>query len=679
MKFCQQCGTELPANAGFCPQCGYRVAPAPAEEEPLQFPASEEHKGPSEPILPESPSPESKEPDLVGGPPPPLHYAAPPPPPQQAVPPFPYGAPSQAPPPYYGAPQAPHPAQPYPPYAYGIPPAAPKRKSRWYIPVIIIVVFLGLLAAAWFVFGDQIRNLFVSPEKRWAQADQASKLIPEDSLLAPLKETMKETVEKNRFGSKIDLTFDIKADDLPDEMAEMLTLMSGLRLHLDYKVDMSGDDARYRTRLGLGKRDDAGEALAVEFYNVDESYVISVPGILQKPLVIPQSRMGEMTEGFNMVDLPVNPGDLLGMTGMRDKLTIMTGDQFDKLAADLKAIFSRFAGKPDFVKGETLTIGGVSQTLDYFELTVPSDRFADMAKEILAYLRDNRDLEKLLTGMKQTVPLPGFEDSGEGVYDQFLEAIEDMIDDIEESPDQFEIQAKRRLYVDKKNKPVGEVLTLTKLEEGTPETVTLSNLRVSEGNKHANRFFLEAPDQFSLDFLTTFVLEGDRRTGEFSVKASELNSYNTSPPKEVLKGTFSDFGWEKSGDTIYPVGKISLEFVGLDQLQEDAPENVKLSYQGKVESGRLTAQVELQLIIQDMPFSLTVGINHQNLSGEEVVFKNKMPDDYVDMTDESALMELMEDESVMEAFTEALEKLGIDPDLLGGGFNDDWDDWDDGD
>jgi hypothetical protein len=78
MKFCQQCGTELPANAGFCPQCGYRVAPAPAEEEPLQFPASEEHKGPSEPILPESPSPESKEPDLVGGPPPPLQYAAPP-------------------------------------------------------------------------------------------------------------------------------------------------------------------------------------------------------------------------------------------------------------------------------------------------------------------------------------------------------------------------------------------------------------------------------------------------------------------------------------------------------------------------------------------------------------------------------------------------------------------------
>ncbi len=683
MKYCQQCGAELPADASFCARCGFRVGPQPTQEvEAVMASTEAEPVEPSEPVEPALPEPEQAEAEIVetasaGEPPavssyyepppvpqPPYSYGVPPPP--QQIP-YPY-QPVQAPQPYAQAPA------PYPSYAYGAPPPAPKRKKRWYIPVIIVLVILGLLAGSWFVFGDQIRNLFSSPEKKWQQAEAASGLFPEDSMLYAIKATAEDLAGQKKTGSVTDLTFDVKSDAMPEELAEILTLLSSLRIQLDARVDTTKDPAHFRTRLGLGKRGEAEEALGVEIYNVGEYYIVFLPDIFDKPLAL---------QAENFEDLTGGSGDLFSMTGAGDKLDFLTGDELDQMVDDLKEIFNKHAGKPEIVKGETLTVGDVSQVLDYYELVVPADRFPAMAKEILTYLRDHKGFKDFLSGLAQAVSMAGSGYDAD-IYDQFVDEIADAIDDIDRNPGDYAIEARRRLYVDKKNKPAGEELTLIKREGSTREEIRLASLRVTDGKKHAQLLTLDTPEDISLEFMTTFTLEGELHTGDFWVKFGEMGWDGSVTLKEILSGSFSDFSLKESGDTLYPVGRISFTLKGFEDLAMGDFDSVTISYDGKVESragiDHLIASVEIRFPLDGELLSISLGIDHHALPEKEISFSNEMPADYYDMSDDDAMGGLMADENFSERLMEALEKLGIDPEALGGfSGGDDWGDWDDWD
>lgn len=673
MKYCQQCGAELPADASFCAQCGFRVEPQPTQEVEAVMASAD-----VEPALPEPEIEEAEIAEAVPAEEPPAapRYYEPPPVPQPT---YGYGAPPppQAPYPYQPA-HAPQPyAQtpaPYPSYAYGAPPPAPKRKKRWYIPVIIVFVILGLLAVTWFVFGDQIRNLISSPEKKWRQAEAASSLIPEDSMLYAVQATMGDLLGQKKFGSVTELTFDIKSDALPEEAAEILTLLSSLRLQLESRVDTDTDPAQFHTRLGLGRRGEAEEALAAEIYNVGDYYFFSLPGILDKPVAVQSDELD---------DLLGSQGDLFGLTGQSSKLDTLTGDELDQMVKDLKDIFNKHADTPEIVKGETMTIGGVSQVLDHYQLIVPSDRFPAMAKEILAYLRDHEGLKDLLTGLAEPVPMPGYE-YGQNIYDQFLTGLEEAIEDIEDYPEDYAIEARRKLFVDKKNKPVGEELILVNREDGEEETIKLTSLHVEDGERHAQLYSLGMDDELQLEYLASYTMEGGLRTGDFSVKFGEMDWDGSLVQEEILKGSFSDFSLMESGDALYPVGRISITLKDFDDLAMGDLETVTINYDGKIESkaghDHLIAKVELRVPVDGEPLSITVGIDHHALPGKEISLRNDMPADYYDTSDDEAMAEIMMDESVMERLMEALEKLGIDPEALEGfSGGDDWDDWDDWD
>ncbi len=663
MKFCQQCGAELPANAGFCPKCGSRVEPGIQEEPVQETMETGQAEWPDAQVTePPAPAPGAAGETFSHGAP---VYPAPPPP-------YPYGAPAQPPPQgYYGGPQPPYPPQTYSPYAYGAPPVT-RRKSRWYIPVIIIVIILGLLAGAWFVFGDQIRGLFQSTAKKWVLANEASTLFPEDFLLAPLKESADQLVNQKQFGSITDLTFDVKADELAEDMAEFSALVSALRLRLESRVDLKEDNAAFFTRLGLGKRGQTSDALAVEIFNVDDHYVIALPDILDKPLVMSKDALAQLAGGGELPVELLNPGSWLDTSGVRDKLAFLTGNGLDGIVHDLKEIFDRYADEPELVKGETLTVGGVSQTLDYYERIVPKERFAPMAKDMLVYLRDNKNLKDLLEGGPDASGLPGLDGLEFGSYDQFIDWVDDALDHIDRNPDDMAIRAQRKLYVDKKNHPAGEILTLTRSDGGSRQEITLASLMVKDGNREAQQLRLEVPDQASFEWLTTFVREGDRSTGEFSLKASDGGT----DPQEIVKGQFTGLAFEKVGDQALPVGTVTLSFSGLDQLMAQMEESLSLTYQGKVSSGRLIATVEVRLNVNETPVTITLGIEHQPLSGKEAAVSNGMPADYLDISDEDAMASLMGNEDVMNRLMQALEELGISPEMLNFTSGDDWDDWD---
>lgn len=669
MKYCQQCGAQLSADSVFCGQCGSRVEPAePMPAEDLQ-PVSQEFQAAAEAIPPVYP------PGPVPGP-------VPPSPPPQAVqqPVYGYGGgPPQAPPPYYGGAQAPYPPQapyPYPPGAYpppgyGAPYQAPKRKKRWWIPLVILVVILGLLAGSWVVFGDQIQLLFMSTDKKWRKAEAQSALVPDDSLLNDLQGSLDRMLKQTKLGSTTEIGLDIKADTLPDEMAELLTVLTSLRFRLDYKVDRSETDPRFYTRVGLGKRDESGDLLSMEIYDVNQAYVVAIPELFDRPFVADKDALANLT-GMEGDDL-LNAGSKAGL---------LADDSIEKIFDGLKDIFMKYAGEPQLVKGQEVTVGDVSQTLDYYDVTVEADQFPAMAKEMLLFLRNSPELKNLLAGMGSPEDLMMGMATSEDAYDSFVEGIDDSLRDLERHPDEYKIKVRRMLYVDKKNKPAGGRFTLTKAEDGKDEVITIESLHVTDGSRHGQILKLDMADEGGLEFQSSYKLDKELYTGTFSLRFKERDWGQGSRYMELMGGDYTAFGLQKAGSEAYPVGKMTLKITsGEDDEYYDAQE-IKLIYEGRLEARdgvqHLLATLEIVPEVDDLAFSLIIRIDHAALPLSQVVFPASLPSDYLDISDEEALAELMEGSNLEEKLAEILEKFGLDPDLLGGmGGGYDWDDYDD--
>lgn len=724
MNYCRKCGAPLPENAKFCTHCGTpveAVTPAiPQAEEVVEEMApavAEAELLPDEPVLAEEdsfipqieegqelPLPEPPEelpvpevsveaPAAVPVPPPPVQdqapppayppqppvYAAAPPPVQGGQPPYGYGAP---PPPY--PPQ--HPAYPQgqqPPMGGypGYPPAAPpKKKKRWWIPVVIIVVILALLAGAWALFGKQISNVFASTEKRWKNAETSASLIPQDSLLQTLRETSGEMLKQDKYGSRTELTVDVKADALPDEMKEVLTALTALRFSVESKVDTKA--SHFHTSIGLGKRGDSRDALSLNFYDAEDHLVIDVPQILRNPLAVSQSTLEDLT---GSEDLGISFNDLFTSSGkLQESMAAMTGKTLDEIEDGLKKIFIKHAGSPELVKGESVTVGSVTQKLDYYKVTIPEDRFPAMMKEMITYLRDSKEIKKLLEDLDQVfgAAAGGY---GDSVYDSFVESMNDALKDLENNPEDFKVRTERLLYVDSKNNPVGGQFTFTKVEGREEEKFVLTGLHTVSGADQAQLLRIEIPDGSALEFQSEYTVKSGRYNGTYTIRSKESEWYETTRFETVAKGTFTEFELRKAGTSLYPVGQLTME-ISMDDAGYGAPDKIKLTYQGKVESSdRLEATLEIA-IGGDMPVTVTLGMNYIPLAAKDIVFNNVLPPGYIDLADEDALMGLMMDESIMTNLMSVLDDLGIDLDAFGGlsgggSWDDDWDfgddDWDD--
>lgn len=633
MKQCQQCGAELAPDSKFCIQCGSRVENG-IEETPEQM---------AVPVAPASPPPA---------------YAYPP------------------------QPEAPYPPQAYayaPPAGYGAP---VKKKKRWWIPVVIVAVILALLAGSWFVFGDQIRSLFMSTEQKWQKAEKAFGLVPEGTLLHDIRTSSEKVSRQTKFGATTDLTLDLQIDEMPDELAEILTIVSGLRFHLENKVDLDEDDPHVYMQVGLGKRSDSDEALSLLLYDAEDYLVIEVPDILPRPLAVPRDFLEEVMEDSGEFDITLD--SLLTSSGsVRKAISSFSSDKLDTIADELKAIFARYADEPELVKGEVLTIGGVSQKLDYYDVTVPADKFAPMAREMLNYLKKNNDIRKLLEELQDvsmaTMPYPY--GSTVLLYDKFVDAIDDMLEGLDIYPEDYRIAVQRKLYVDKKNHPVGGEFILINRVDGRAEKVRIASLHVEDGGRHAQLFAFETPDDIGFEYLSEYRLKDKYYSGDYTIRLRDWSTFYDDEYHEMGRGRFTDFALQDVGDELYPVGEITYTLNNLQDLTYDAPESVTVKYNGAVEKGQLVATVELALDVEEMPIKVTVGITHAPLAQSSLTFKHELPMNFIDLSHEESMMELLSDEDMMNNLMSALEKLGIDPEILNGpdDFDDDfdWDGWDD--
>ena len=639
MKQCQQCGAELSPDSNFCIQCGARV-----------------------------------ESDVTATPTPVTEHAQPPP---TVAPPQPYPPhPPQAP---YGY------AQPPEAYAYAPPPpgyAPPvKKKKRWWIPVTIIAVIIAILAGSWFAFGDQIRSLFVSTEKRWQKAEQAFGLFPEGTLFSDIRESAEKRARQTKFGSITDLTVDLSADEMPDELAEIFAVLSGIRLHFEQQIDLDEQNPHFYVKAGLGKRGETGEILAAELYDTANHLVIDVPDLLPRALAMPKDMLGELMGDASDLDMPLD--ELINSVGAMNKgMGNFMSDKLDGIVDDLKAIFTKYADEPQFVKAELLTVGGVSQKLNYFDVELPAHQFAPMLKEMLRYLRENRDIQKLMDEMESGFGVGSALGQGE-LYDSFVDMIEETLEAIDDSPEDFKISVQRKLYVDKKNNPVGGEFILTKRDGSQVERVKMASLHVVDGSEHAQQFAFETPDDMGFDYVSKYTVNNGRYTGTYKIRLKDYDNYYDESYHDVAEGSFKDFALQTVGDELYPVGTVTIELKELDEFSYDAPQGLAITYEGRVEKSKLIATLQIAVSDPDMPLRLTLGIEHSALPPASLNFDRDLPYDYIDFEDEDALMELFEDDRIFENLEDIMERLGIDPDVLAGlgglGFDDDdwYDDWDD--
>ncbi len=729
MKICRNCGAEARDEARFCTKCGtpFPLEAAEPTFEGVSEPEAQPVAAPFEQPVPEAPAPAGdyapqawgEQPPQAQPVPPAYEYApqaqeqqpvaAPVPPPygygyaqqpQQAPPAYEYvpqeqqpiaappqpsydygyaQQPQQAPPAYEYVPQEQQPTygyaqQPESPQAapsYGYPaqePAAPKpkKKRRWLIPVIALVVVAALLLGTFLIFGDQIKGLFSSPEKKWLNAEKALIAGDKDSLLGSLQGSFTKQLDRKKFGSETSIEIDVKTDQ-PDAAA-IFDIVKKLRLTLGSMVSTEKDDFRFHAKVGLGNRDKDDDAITLQIYNVDGNIVINAAPIIEDPLVI----RGEALE--ELMDLDDNFSDLFkdGLADFMNMANSFTELQAstEKMSNDLLDIVAKHAEKPEVEKGEELSLEGISQKFTKYTVVIKAEKTREMVKDMLAYIRDSKEIRKAVEELGKFMEKMDTTGSNSFDYDDFVDSMNEAIKELDDHGDDFLIEFRRELYLDNKGKPQAGTLTIYQGED-KDKVFTLSHTHVESNGKHAFEFIAQPEDETGMFFRSEYTLKNSRYSGSF-----ELGTSNDDEEKVVLDGTVDNFGFEEADGQVYPVGELSFKPKAPEPgAYSSIPQEMSFTFEGEVEkkSDGPHWLATFAVDIEDNytgPIKVNLSIDHRNLPEKDITFESKMPTDYIDVLDEDNLEELFtNDPGVLMRLMAALSELGIDISQFMGGFD----------
>jgi hypothetical protein len=710
MKRCPNCGAEEEDQARFCSSCGTPLAPV--AEEPVLESASETVEPPAQPVDPqvEQPAPsEAPEDDVELTPPvygsyePPVQqeqpassedYYAPDPPtygyePQtqqeQPAPPAGYHAP--APPTYGYEPQQPTTygyAQQPPSYqvtqAYGYPPQEPvahkpKKKRRWLIPVIALIVVAALLLGTFLIFGDQIKRLFglpapdpapaPAPAINWIDAEKALLSADDASMLGVLQSIVTQKLDQKKFGMETSISIDVNVDD-PDAAA-ILDVVRKLRLTFGGKIDTGQDDLRFHAKIGLGNRDKADDSLTLQIYNVDGNIVVDAIPIIEKPLVFRPEAFEELLDVDDGVS-GLFSGDLSEITDIMKSLADLLSSS-EKIGHDLLDIVAKYVEKPEVEKGAELSLAGISQKFTKYTIVINAEKTPNMLKGILTYIRDNKDIRKVVEEFgafseKLDPPAPDDTYSSSFNYDDFVAAINDAIKEIEDNRDDYSIEFRRELFLDDKGKPQVGTLTVFMIDgEDKEQVITLSHVHVEAKDKHAFKFFVQPEGENAVFFSSEYTLNNNLYTGTFKLGTAD----DGDDEQIMVNGTLDNFGFEEADGQVYPVGKLVIkpQFPDTDENSSIPMQGGAFTYEGKVEKrsdgSHLMATIGVEVADDMMPGKLTVSLDHRSLSENDIAFETALPFDYIDVRSLDTLEELLgDDPGIMLRLMQVLAELGID-------------------
>ena len=309
---------------------------------------------------------------------------------------------------------------------------------------------------------------------------------------------------------------------------------------MDTQFSLDGESPQFSYNIGLSGKDTKENAATLNIYNVGNDIVVSVPELFDKPLVLKQDALSELLADEMGSDVPTDLlFNLLGSS--QNLLDLFSEEKLDKMISDLRDIYYKYTGEPTRVKDYSLTVGDVTEKVDYFEAVIPADKFGDFAKEILTYIRDHEDIKTFLDDIGKSFPA---EAMGNPV-EQFQAALDQAMAQIDNNPDNFKAEVKRILYVDADNNPRGGTVTLiNKADNANGEEVTLESVTARDGDKGSYRLRLAGVNfgyssGDALNFTADYTEKDDLATGSYKLLA----------PNVEISGTYTDLGLYTDDDT----------------------------------------------------------------------------------------------------------------------------------
>lgn len=517
--------------------------------------------------------------------------------------------------------------------------------------MLALVLVAAIAVGAWFLFfkKGEGKKSFANDEEAWHAAEEEA-LFGENNILGRLRSSANKFIKSGKFGTSTSISFAINS--LPDmgmggQEAAVLDMLKNIRATLDAKFSLDGESPQFSYNIGLAGKDASENAATLNIYNVGNDIVVSVPELLDKPLLLKQDALSEfLTDEMG----PGVSADLLfDMLGSgQDLLDLFSEEKLDKMISDLRDIFYRYTGAPTRVKDYSLTVGGVTEKLDYFEAVIPADKFGDFAKEILTYIRDHEDIKTFLDDLSKSLPAGAMGNPVE----QFQTALDQAMTQIDNNPDNFKAEIKRILYVDADNNPRGGTVTLiNKADNANGEEVTLESVTARDGDKGSYRLRLAGVNYGygsgdALNFTADYTEKDDLATGSYKLVA----------PNVEISGTYTDFGFYTDDDTFYPVGEFRVD---LSNLPVPGLSGSEIVYTGKMEKDHLIATIGVKGDVEGSPLDVGLEFDLYQMKESDIKFESSLPADYIDITDETALQALTTDQALMMKAMAVLNKLGI--------------------
>lgn len=428
------------------------------------------------------------------------------------------------------------------------PKKAKKKPGKWLKPVVAIVLVVAILAGTFFALKDYIvfgimGVLPAETQLQYVYSRAANDFAEEIAL--PVEKVREFVVEDETIEGEYKVKIGEGIMSLLSQKASV-DLSKFNTVAVDYKITKKDNLAYVNLGYSIG-----GESLFsfdVYYDSKNGKLTVEVPELDTGVLEIDVS---EYTEGYAIEEEAYKQAEEYLMT------VLPSPELIEKLLPKYVEIAFKQITKVTRTS-DTLSVNGVSQKVTTLKAEIDEETIQNMLVEMAKEFAKDKDIKKyIMTVIEKTREMVDLDETldytPQEVYDEFTDAMDDVIDALEEMDLDFgDVDVLFVTHTDGKGDIVGVSF---EIENGNNELV-VEYLTVQSGSNCAMaiRADMDGNEMFLIGGKGT--KKNDKFTGEISIEVMQ---------KEMVNLKFTDFD-VKSYKEGYPKGTIEIELDGVLSL-----------------------------------------------------------------------------------------------------------------